>query len=46
MADAKQQLEAWRQEYNASRPHRALQDRTPEEFAKQHAENDTIEEVA
>lgn len=42
MADAKQQLGAWRNEYNASRPHRALQDRTPEEFAKPHADNDSI----
>ena len=27
--------EQWRQEYNVSRPHRALADRTPAEFARQ-----------
>ncbi len=37
--DAKEQIETWRQEYNESRPHRTLQDRTPEEFAKWVAEN-------
>ena len=45
LEDAQQQLNAWRQEYNASRPHRALQDRTPAEFAKRHAENDMIKEI-
>ena len=45
LEDAQQQLDAWRNEYNVSRPHRALQDRTPEEFAKQHAGNTTIKEV-
>ena len=45
LGDAQQQLDAWRNEYNVSRPHRALQDRTPEEFAKQHAGNTTIKEV-
>jgi len=35
MADAKQVIDAWRQEYNVSRPHRALADRTPAEFASQ-----------
>ena len=33
LAEAKQLIEAWRQEYNVSRPHRALADRTPAEFA-------------
>lgn len=33
----------WRREYNESRPHRALQDRTPEEFAMAHAENHLCE---
>jgi len=33
LAEAKQVIEAWRQEYNVSRPHRALADRTPAEFA-------------
>lgn len=34
LQDAKGLVEAWRQEYNESRPHRALQDQTPSEFAK------------
>jgi putative transposase len=33
LADAKQKLEEWRQDYNQSRPHSALGDRTPEEFS-------------
>jgi putative transposase len=33
LAEAKQLIEAWRQEYNVSRPHRALADRTPAAFA-------------
>ncbi len=33
LLDAKQLIEAWRQEYDVSRPHRALDYRTPEEFA-------------
>jgi transposase InsO family protein len=36
-------IEAWRREYNESRPYRALQDRTPEEFAKRVAENQLSE---
>jgi putative transposase len=34
-AEAVERIEAWRQEYNASRPHRALGERTPHEFARQ-----------
>ena len=41
--EAKERIETWRQEYNESRPHRALQDRTPEEFARVHAENHLCE---
>jgi len=33
--EAKQIIEAWRQEYNESRPHRALGERTPNEFANE-----------
>lgn len=33
--EAKQVVEAWRPEYNESRPHRALGERTPNEFAGQ-----------
>ena len=43
--EAKERIEAWRREYNESRPHRALQDRTPEEFARTHAENHLCEPI-
>ena len=33
LAEAKERIEAWRKEYNESRPHRALGERTPKEFA-------------
>jgi putative transposase len=33
LADARQKLEHWRQDYNHQRPHSALADRTPAEFA-------------
>ena len=33
LAEARQIIEAWRREYNESRPHRALGERTPHEFA-------------
>jgi putative transposase len=35
MAEAKEIIEAWRKEYNESRPHRAHGERTPNEFAKE-----------
>ena len=35
LGEAKQIIEAWRREYNESRPHRALGERTPIEFAAQ-----------
>jgi putative transposase len=34
LADARQKLECWRRDYNDARPHSALDDRTPSEFAK------------
>jgi len=37
LADAKQIIEAWRREYNESRPHRAHGERTPNEIAKEFA---------
>ena len=37
LAEAKQLIEGWRQEYNESRPHRSLSDRTPTEFATEYA---------
>ena len=45
VAEAQAQLQAWRDEYNVSRPHRALHDQTPTEFANNHAEKDRVEEV-
>ena len=35
LSDAKEIIEAWRREYNESRPHRARGERTPNEFASQ-----------
>lgn len=37
LAEAKQVIELWRREYNESRPHRALAEQTPSEFARQFA---------
>jgi len=34
LADARQKIERWRQDYNQQRPHSALADRTPNEFAQ------------
>ena len=39
LPEAQVRIEAWRREYNESRPYRALQDRTPAEFARQATEN-------
>ena len=35
LKEAKQLIESWRQEYNESRPHASLGDRTPSEFASE-----------
>ena len=35
LVEARQRIESWRIEYNASRPHRALGERTPNEFARE-----------
>ena len=35
LTEAKQIIEAWGREYNESRPHRSLGERTPHEFASQ-----------
>jgi len=45
LADAQHQLNVWRQEYNGSRHHGALQDRTPAEFANNHRAKERIEAV-
>src|ERR1700687_1232119 len=34
LKEAKQRIEAWRREYNESRPHRSLDDRTPRNLLK------------
>lgn len=34
LADAREKLERWRRDYNQTRPHSALADRTPEEFVQ------------
>ena len=44
LSEAKQIIEAWRLEYNVSRPHRALADRTSAEFASQIAVNRDLTE--
>ena len=35
LEEAKERIEAWQREYNESRPHRALGERTPNEFARE-----------
>jgi len=35
LTEARQVIEGWRREYNDSRPHRSLGERTPSEFACQ-----------
>jgi putative transposase len=42
---AKLLIESWRQEYNESRPHRALGERTPNEFASQYAASRVLAET-
>jgi putative transposase len=37
LAEARRLIEEWRQEYNESRPHRSLGERTPSEFASEFA---------
>ena len=34
LEDAREKVEAWRQEYNSTRPHRALGNLAPEEFVE------------
>jgi putative transposase len=40
--EARQLIENWRREYNESRPHRALAQRTPSEFARQIAASSVL----
>jgi putative transposase len=43
--EAKRLIEAWRQEYNESRPHRSLGERTPSEFASHIAARRDLNEL-
>ena len=43
--EAKQLIESWRREYNESRPHRSLGERTPSEFASQIAASRDLAEA-
>jgi len=45
LTEAKRLIEAWRQEYNESRPHRSLGERTPSEFASQCAASRALTET-
>jgi putative transposase len=46
LTEAKQLIEAWRREYNESRPHRSLGERTPYEFARQVAASRDLPSLA
>ena len=46
LSEAKEVIEAWHREDNESRPHRALGQQTPGEFAWEFARNSELEEVA
>lgn len=37
LAEAKREIKVWRQDYNESRPHMALNDLTPGEFARKYS---------
>jgi putative transposase len=45
LKEAKHLIEAWRCEYNDSRPHASLGDRTPSEFASQYAASRVLAET-
>jgi hypothetical protein len=45
-AEAAERIEAWRLEYNASRPPRALGERTPHEFLRQIAASRNLHRLA
>jgi putative transposase len=34
LGEAREEIERWRHDYNTDRPHQALENRTPEEFAR------------
>ncbi|MGF6292964.1 transposase InsO family protein [Paraburkholderia youngii] len=43
VAEDKREIEAWRRDYNETRPHMALEDLTPGEFARQYSLRPTAE---
>ncbi|KVC87624.1 hypothetical protein WL13_01820 [Burkholderia ubonensis] len=43
LAEAKREIEAWHRDYNETRPHMALKDLTPGEFARQYSLRPTAE---
>ena len=45
LKEAKQRIESWRREYNESRPHASLGDRTPSEFASQYPASHVLAET-
>ena len=45
LKEAKHPIESWRREYNESRPHASLADRTPSEFASQYAASRVLTET-
>ena len=45
LKEARHLIEAWRKEYNDSRPHASLADRTPSEFASQYAASRVLAET-
>ena len=45
LKEARQLIETWRREYNDSRPHASLEDRTPTEFASQYAASRVLAET-
>jgi putative transposase len=46
LAEARHLIEAWRREYNESRPHRSLGEMTPHEFARQIAASRDLSSLA
>ena len=42
LEDAREKIETWRRDYNEFRPHSALDNITPEEYAKKHLKKSEI----
>lgn len=40
--DVREKIETWRRDYNEFRPHSALDNMTPEEYAKKHSKTSEI----